>query len=144
MQTRVQTLTPSYPTFLLKFATVLVIALVFTLADAMAASGVSPKFDGRYAGMITPTPAVSASGCQPATVNAFVVRGGYIRPSGRIAATLAPAFEGFVSGHMRQGNFQRPFEARIVHDEGGVALSGGVTDGETGCAWLVQLRRIGD
>ncbi len=42
---------PTFQDYLWKFGLVLLIALIFTAADAFSYSGVSPKFDGGYEGV---------------------------------------------------------------------------------------------
>jgi len=41
---------PTFQDYLWKFGLVLLIALIFTAADAFSYSGVPPKFDGRHEG----------------------------------------------------------------------------------------------
>ncbi len=141
---------PSAQDISLKFGLVLLIALIFTAADAFSASGVSPKFDGTYEGAMTPASDSNPQTCAPVAIGAFVVKDGYIRPPAKTAEAGPAVFdgfvteEGFVSGNVRLSDGTRnQFEGRMVADAGGVLLSAGITDTGTGCAYLVELQKIG-
>lgn len=139
---------PTVQDYLLKFGLVLLIALIFTAADAFSFSGVSPKFDGRYEGAMTPATDSNPQRCAAVTINEFIVRGGYVRPPAKVADVQTVVFdgfvteEGFVTGHFRLPNGPRsPFEGRMVQEQNGVMLSGGLTDTQSGCAYLLELRK---
>ncbi len=123
------------------------LALTLAVTGASASSGVSPKFDGTYTGTMAPADGVASPACGTAAVSEMVVRGGIIRQSTKIANTDAATFdgfvteEGFVKGHVRYGGTIRTFEGRMTNEGHGTMLSGGVTDDQTGCAWLVELRQ---
>ncbi|MGE4063199.1 MAG: hypothetical protein AB7E79_07500 [Rhodospirillaceae bacterium] len=142
---------PTVQDYLYKFGLVLFIALIFTAADAFSSSGVSPKFDGRYEGAMTPATAFSnPQMCQAVTVDEFVIRGGYIRPPAKISDVQSVVFdgfvteEGFVTGHFRMpGGERNQFEGRMVDEANGVLLSGGLADSGSGCAYLLELRKAG-
>lgn len=139
---------PSYQDYLLKFGLVLLIALIFTAADAFSASGVSPKFDGLYEGALTPASDSNPKMCAAVTVDEFVVKGGYVRPPAKVSDVQTVIFdgfvteEGFVTGHFRlPGGERNEFEGRMVAEANGTMLSGGLTDKESGCAYLLELRK---
>lgn len=139
---------PTFQDYLWKFGVVLFIALIFTAADAFSYSGVSPKFDGRYEGALTPATDSNPKQCPAVTVTEFVVKGGHVRPPAKIADIQAVIFEGFVTeegfvtGHFRLPRGERnPFEGRMVPDANGTLLSGGLTDKASGCAYLMELRK---
>jgi hypothetical protein len=142
---------PTVQDYLYKFGLVLFIALIFTAADAFSFSGVSPKFDGRYEGAMTPATAFSSPRqCPAVTISEFVVKNGYIRPPAKIADVQSVVFdgfvteEGFVTGHFRlPGGPRNDFEGRMVDEGNGVLLSGGLSDGQSGCSYLLELRKAG-
>jgi len=138
----------TFQDYLLKFGLVLLIALIFTAADAFSYSGVSPKFDGLYEGAMTPASTSKPQQCPAVTVSEFVVKGGYVRPPAKIADVQRVIFdgfvteEGFVTGHFRlPGGDRNEFEGRMVAEENGTLLSGGLSDKESGCAYLLELRK---
>lgn len=139
---------PTAQDYIYKFGLVLFIALVFTAADAFSSSGVSPKFDGRYEGAMTPATVSDPKTCQAVTVDEFVIKGGYVRPPAKVADVETAIFdgfvteEGFVTGHFRlPGGERNQFEGRMVHEQNGVMLSGGLSDAKTGCAYLLEIRK---
>ncbi len=141
---------PTFQDYLWKFGLVLFIALIFTAADAFSYSGVSPKFDGRYEGALTPASDSNPRQCPAVTIDEFVVKGGYVRPPAKVADIQTVIFdgfvteEGFVTGHFRLPRGERnEFEGRMVPDDGGTLLSGGLTDKVSGCAYLMELRKAG-
>jgi hypothetical protein len=139
---------PTFQDYASKFGLVLFIALIFTAADAFSSSGVSPKFDGRYEGAMTPASDSDPRRCQAVTVDEFVIRGGYVRPPAKVAAVQTVIFdgfvteEGFVTGHFRlPGGERNQFEGRMVDEAHSVMLSGGLRDAATGCAYLLEVRK---
>lgn len=131
-----------------KFGPPLLMAVLFAATSALAASGVSPKFDGRYEGALTPATKSDPQRCPAVTIDEFVVKGGYVRPPAKVADIQTIIFdgfvteEGFVSGHFRlPGGERNTFEGRMVPDENGTLLSGGLTDQASGCAYLMELQK---
>lgn len=123
--------------------------MVLMAGSALAYSGVSPKYDGRYQGALTPATDSDPRKCGAVSITEFTVRGGYVRPPAKVANTANIVFdgfvteEGFVTGHFRTPNGPRSqFEGRMVQEGGGTLLSGGLTDDQSGCAYLMELRKI--
>jgi hypothetical protein len=139
---------PTAQDYLYKFGLVLFIALIFTAADAFSASGISPKFDGRYEGALTPASSSNPNTCQAVTVDEFVIKGGYVRPPAKVSNVQSVIFdgfvteEGFVTGHFRlPGGERNQFEGRMVDEAHSVMLSGGLTDAASGCSYLLEVRK---
>src|SRR5690349_6233254 len=139
---------PTFQDYLWKFGLVLFIALIFTAADAFSSSGVSPKFDGRYEGALTPASDSDPKSCQAVTVDEFMIKGGYVRPPAKVSSVQTVIFdgfvteEGFVTGHFRlPGGERNQFEGRMVDEAHSVMLSGGLRDNASGCEYLLEIRK---
>src|SRR5690349_5156496 len=78
---------PTFQDYLLKFGLVLLIALIFTAADAFSASNVSSEYDGRYAGAMTPASDANPKLCPATTITDVVIRGGNLQAPAKIADT---------------------------------------------------------
>lgn len=134
-----------------KFGVGLFAAVLFTGTNAFSASGVSPKFDGRYEGAMTPASDSNPQQCPSVRVSEFVVKGGYVRPPAKVADVQTVIFdgfvteEGFVTGHFRMpGETARSeFEGRMVNEGANTLLSGGISHATSGCAYLLEVRKVG-
>lgn len=142
---------PQLKSSIARFGLGLFAAIIFTGTNAFSASGVSPKFDGRYEGAMTPASDSNPRQCPAVRVSEFVVKGGYVRAPAKIADVQTGIFdgfvteEGFVTGHFRMpGETARSdFEGRMVNDAGTTLLSGGISHAPSGCAYLLEIRKVG-
>lgn len=101
-------------------------------------------FDGRYSGVMTVTPVLSGPGCHDVQVQDFVINGGVVTPA-TVAASLQPAFDGFVTddgfitGRVRMVDSVIAFEGRVEPQGMVRVISGGVLDNASKCSWVVNL-----
>jgi hypothetical protein len=117
-----------------------------TKAPAKKAKKTAPAppgpFDGFYAGVLIPAPALSKQPCAAVTVAEFeidrgkvVVLPGVVSFEGTVTAT------GFLSGAMRRFDDPKvPIQGRLNKEADGVHVRGGVIDEKGGCAWTLDLK----
>lgn len=119
-------------------------ALFLTLMAAPsvhAASDVRAKFDGVYEGAAMPVPAMGPAGCPTFTLSDVWITKGFFKKS---VAAMGPVVEGFITDEGYVSAFlTRPGHQRSALDgrlEDGV-LSAGFIESDSGCVWVVHLRR---
>ncbi|MDX2145024.1 MAG: hypothetical protein SFV19_16845 [Rhodospirillaceae bacterium] len=119
----------------------LVTAVMALPTAADATSNVSAKYDGTYAGVMSPVAALSLGTCAIVTVETLTIAGGFLREAktgGVVALSGFVTEEGFVAGKARFGGASAvTFEGRIE----GTSLSGGIIEDAIRCAWTVNLTR---
>lgn len=120
----------------------LLLSSVFVLgaaAVALAASGVSPRFDGSYRAVLTPAQGMSRPACGAGSVGPVRIQNGSISVDATEGGATFDGFvteEGFVTGHFKQGAAPPlKFEGRFAQG----AFTGGVIADANGCAWLVRF-----
>jgi hypothetical protein len=114
---------------------------LFALSAAHAASNVSAKYDGSYEGAATPALPMRTAGCPAFTLNGIAISNGFLKtPQGEAAYAVSGFIteEGYVSAFLaRAGHVRSALDGRM---EDGV-ISAGFIESDSGCAWIVHLRR---
>jgi hypothetical protein len=113
--------------------------LCLVSTNALAYSGVSPKFDGAYAGTADLNPRLSRGGTCDAFPVGFTVQGGAIHGASEGAAVDGfVTEEGFIRGHLKRGNGPVLLvEGRVTGDQASAAM----IDDAAKCAWQINLTR---
>jgi hypothetical protein len=128
------------------------LSALFIASPVVAASGISPRYDGVYAGEATapPGPPGSTRQCPDFTVERLriaqgIVSSGSAGRTTRASNTGDPAIkgfiteEGFLSGTIAlPGNDPDTIEGRL---EDGVLVAG-IMDHGSGCSWVLKLRAV--
>lgn len=106
---------------------------------AWAFSGVSPKFDGAYAGTASLNPRMSKGSTCEAFPVAFTVQGGAIHGSSDGATVDGfVTEEGFIRGHLKRANGPSLLvEGRVVDNAATIAM----IDDASQCAWEIGVQR---
>ena len=110
---------------------------------AVAANGVTDKFDGSYAGEASVNPALSSGSCGPFTVGKVTIKQGNLRTEAKpdlpwIIGIVTE--DGYVQASMvKDGGARRPLDGRI--DANGVITAGWI-DSTSNCTWQIELKRV--
>ena len=123
----------------MRSAAIGLVILLFPTPSTWAASNVSPKFDGKYHGSVSPTPGMSRPECTPFQAD-LSATAGLIHRDAKVAVSFDGFIteEGFVHGHLRRpGQAPVLMEGRITD----TSLNAGAIDDATGCAWVLNLER---
>jgi len=113
---------------------------VMTAAAAQAASNVSAKFDGRYAGIAAPAP-LSPVACSTLQFDHLAISGGFVSTPRGGSDPISSGFiteEGYFTAIItRPGHRPTPMDGRLVDG----TIIAGVMECDSGCAWVIHLER---
>src|SRR4051812_36412880 len=97
------------------------LSLCLIAPAALAFSGVSPKFDGAYAGTAAPNPRMGGAACGSFPVD-MTVKGGEIRGATEVSSVDGfVTEEGFIRGHLRRDGKAILIEGRMTGDAASAA-----------------------
>jgi hypothetical protein len=127
---------------------VVVVLAALLATPAAATSGISPRYDGTYAGRAMPEPGTK-NRCPSFGVDALRISKGVAHsgPSGaqRASVSDAPVISGFITEEgFFTGSIMLPDSARNRIEgrlKDGVLVAG-VIDNASGCAWVLNLRPV--
>lgn len=112
--------------------------IVMIAAGTIAAKSVSPKFDGSYAGALTPNAALSTGQCAAIASWGVTIAKGQLQgtaPTGKGSANAIITEEGFVTGRVVMNGKSYPLEGRIADG----TLMAGLIAGD--CTWVIKLEK---
>lgn len=114
------------------------VALVTVALGTIAATSVSPKFDGAYSGNIAPNAALSSGDCKPIQTYGVTIAKGMLQggaPTGKGSTSAIVTEDGFVTGRVVMDGKSYPLEGRIIDN----TLMAGLITGN--CTWIVKLNK---
>ena len=124
--------------FGLKSSQILCAAIVFATAPAVAFSGISAKYDGRYSGTAQLVP-TSGPACAPFMLDQVAIKGGHLSsatPGLHVDGFITE--EGYIDASVSPAGGNR---AKLDGRLDGSAISAGAIDNTTGCSWIVKLEK---
>jgi hypothetical protein len=117
--------------------------MTFSAHAVNAASDVSARFDGVYAGSAEPAPAMGRTGCGVFPVAPVTIANGFFQTAADAAqASITAGFitaDGYVSAYLT-----RPGRPRFAMDgrlDGQIIIAGFI-DTDENCYWIVRLTKM--
>lgn len=119
----------------------LITAIALIASPVLAASNVSAKFDGIYAGEAKPAPLKSAPACASIPIAEVRVAKGFLSVSKNpehLTVTGLITAEGYVAAFLtRPGHSRSPMDGRYEEN----TIIAGLIESDSDCSWVVYLTR---
>lgn len=125
---------------MLKKSGFLCAAVLLSAAPALAFSGVSAKFDGKYSGLDEVVEKTSSPSCASHVIEDIAIKDGKLRSSAsNVSVNGFITEEGYLDASMKlaSGN-SAELDGRLVE---GATISAGAIDNVAGCSWIVKLQK---
>jgi len=115
------------------------LVLATVASPAAAASNVTQKFDGVYAGSAQPATSVGTPDCSSFALAEVTIAGGFFKAPQNVDAPIITGFiteEGYVAAYLgRPGHQRAAMDGRFDNGE----IVAGFIEPDSGCAWVVHL-----
>ncbi len=114
--------------------------VLLSTAPAIAFSGISAKFDGKYSGTAQVVEKTSASSCASQAIESVTIQDGKLKSNdSNVSVSGFITEEGYLDASMKMASGARAeLDGHLVE---GSTISAGAIDNVAGCSWIVKLQK---